>query len=75
MVKKAIDELEGIADRIQADRDVVRLYTAQAAQAVPMVVERLQGVKLKPTSVTITQPTLDDVFLQVTGQRLQTEDA
>ena len=75
MVSRAIDELEGIAERIQADRDVVRLYIAQAAQAVPIVVERLHGAKLNPISVTITQPTLDDVFLQVTGQRLQTQAA
>jgi len=75
MVGRAIDALEGIAERIQADRDVVRLYISQAAQAVPIVVERLHGAKLNPTSVTITQPTLDDVFLQVTGQRLQTQAA
>jgi ABC-2 type transport system ATP-binding protein len=73
MVKKAIDALAGIAERIQADRDVVRLYIPQAAQAIPRVVERLRDVNLNPTSVTLTQPTLDDVFLQVTGQRLQAQ--
>jgi ABC-2 type transport system ATP-binding protein len=71
MVKKAMDELAGIAQRIQADRDVVRLYVPQAAQAIPHVIERLRNIDLNPTSVTLTQPTLDDVFLQVTGQRLQ----
>jgi hypothetical protein len=31
---------------------------------------RLQQADLEPISLTLTQPTLDDVFLQVTGQRL-----
>jgi hypothetical protein len=31
---------------------------------------RLAEAGLNPISLTLTQPTLDDVFLQVTGQRL-----
>jgi hypothetical protein len=34
---------------------------------------RLQQSGLEPISLTLTQPTLDDVFLQVTGQRFTTE--
>lgn len=71
---KAIATLTDMAERVQADRDVVRLYTSPAAQAVPAVVDRLQEANLNPVSLTITQPTLDDVFLQVTGQRLETRE-
>jgi ABC-2 type transport system ATP-binding protein len=71
---KAIAILTDMAERVQADRDVVRLYTSPAAQAVPAVVDRLQEANLNPVSLTITQPTLDDVFLQVTGQRLETRE-
>jgi ABC-2 type transport system ATP-binding protein len=70
----AITELSDLAERVQADRDVVRLYTSQAAKTVPSVVERLQEMNLNPISVTITQPTLDDVFLQFTGQRLKAQE-
>jgi ABC-2 type transport system ATP-binding protein len=73
--ERAIPQLSDMAERIQADRDVVRLYTGQAANTVPAVVERLQQANLNPISLTITQPTLDDVFLQVTGQRLATQEA
>jgi ABC-2 type transport system ATP-binding protein len=59
-----------MGDRLQLDRDGVRLYLNQAAQAIPTVMNRLQGADLEPVSLTLTQPTLDDVFLQVTGQRL-----
>ncbi len=72
---QALRELSDMAERVQADRDMVRLYVGQAAQRVPTVVDRLQHANLYPISVTITQPTLDDVFLQVTGQRLETEQA
>ena len=54
---------------------MLRLYMAQAAQAIPSVVNRLQQQNINPISLTLTQPTLDDVFLQVTGERLQSETA
>jgi ABC-2 type transport system ATP-binding protein len=63
--------LADMADNIQADRDVLRLYTSQAAEKIPAVINRLQQASLNPVSLTLTQPTLDDVFLQVTGQRLR----
>ena len=64
--------LSGMGDRIQLDRDTVRLYLGRAAEAIPAVVNRLHQESLAPLSLTLTQPTLDDVFLQVTGQRLET---
>jgi ABC-2 type transport system ATP-binding protein len=72
---RARSELGDMADRIQSDRDVVRLYVSQAAERIPLVVNRLQDLELNPISLTLTQPTLDDVFLQVTGQRLIAQDA
>ncbi len=72
--EKAEIALDGMGDQIQIDRDTVRLYLSQAAQAIPSVVNRLQQVSLNPISLTLTQPTLDDVFLQVTGQRMPATD-
>jgi ABC-2 type transport system ATP-binding protein len=72
---RAIQALTDITDQVQADRDTVRLYVERAAQVVAGVIERLQRANLEPIAVTITQPTLDDVFLQVTGQRLQAGDS
>lgn len=62
--------VEGMGDRTQLDRDTVRLYLSKAAGSIPTVIYQLQGAGLAPVSLTLTQPTLDDVFLQVTGQRL-----
>jgi ABC-2 type transport system ATP-binding protein len=74
MAQEAGAKLSDMVENIQTDRDMVRLYMSQAAQAIPAVVSRLQSINLNPISLTLTQPTLDDVFLQVTGQRLSTED-
>jgi ABC-2 type transport system ATP-binding protein len=73
--EKALEALQGTGDRQQLDRDVVRLYMAGAAEAIPAVINRLEQGGITPISLTLTQPTLDDVFLQVTGQRLQVQDA
>jgi ABC-2 type transport system ATP-binding protein len=55
-------------NRMQLDRKVLRLYRNNAAEIVPDVMSTLQQQRLAPIALTLTQPTLDDVFLQVTGQ-------
>jgi ABC-2 type transport system ATP-binding protein len=70
VAEKGRSSLERMGDRIQLDRDTVRLYLSKAAGSIPVVINQLQKVGLSPLSLTLTQPTLDDVFLQVTGQRL-----
>jgi ABC-2 type transport system ATP-binding protein len=71
--ERAGQQLTDITDRTQTDRNTVRLYMNQAAETIPAVVNRLQQARLNPISLTLTQPTLDDVFLKVTGQRLQSQ--
>jgi ABC-2 type transport system ATP-binding protein len=75
LAEKGQSTLEPMGDRIQLDRDTVRLYLSKAAGSIPTVINRLQSVGLTPVSLTLTQPTLDDVFLQVTGQRLIASEA
>ena len=70
LAEKGRSTLENMGDRIQLDRDTVRLYLSKAAGFIPTVINQLQKVELAPISLTLTQPTLDDVFLQATGQRL-----
>lgn len=72
-VERALSHLDGFGQRAQIDRDVLRLYMENAAEAIPAVVNRLREANVNPISLTLTQPTLDDVFLQVTGQRLRDE--
>ncbi|MGD2028051.1 MAG: ATP-binding cassette domain-containing protein [Anaerolineales bacterium] len=68
---QAASQLKSLANNIQNDRNNVRIYLTQAAQAVPQVINALRSADLDPVSLTLTQPTLDDVFLQVTGSRIE----
>ena len=75
LAEKGRSNLEQMGSRIQLDRDMLRLYLSQAAGAIPTVINRLQTAGLSPLALTLTQPTLDDVFLQATGQRLVASEA
>lgn len=74
-VEKAQAALEEMAANSQVDRDVLRLYLNNAAERIPAVVNELRDAGIMPLSLTLTQPTLDDVFLQVTGERLRADAA
>ncbi len=72
--EQANDLLSEMFDRTQVDRRTLRLYRNGAAEVVPAVVNRLSEANLPPSALTLTQPTLDDVFLQVTGQTMATDE-
>lgn len=72
-VRRASDEVTDMFDRVQIDRKTLRMYRNNAAEIIPAVVNRLNTAGLEPISLTLTTPTLDDVFLQVTGQRFDTD--
>jgi ABC-2 type transport system ATP-binding protein len=71
--QRAHETFKDLNGSSQLDRDTLRLYMANAAAAIPEVMRRLEQIQLNPISITLTQPSLDDVFLQVTGQSLQAE--
>jgi ABC-2 type transport system ATP-binding protein len=72
-VERALTTLTDMATRTQIDRETLRLYLANAAASVPAVINRLQEAGIPPLSLSLTQPTLDDVFLKVTGQRFSSD--
>lgn len=74
-VDRAADELREMFTKVQVDRKTLRLYRNGAAEVVPAVVNRLSSQNLVPVALTLTTPTLDDVFLQVTGNSLANEAA
>ncbi|MGB7340421.1 MAG: ATP-binding cassette domain-containing protein [Phototrophicaceae bacterium] len=73
LVERAQSELAGMADRTQVDRKTLRLYLTNSASAVPKVVQQLQQANIELDTLTLTQATLDDVFLKVTGQRYEAD--
>ncbi len=71
--ERATDEVTDMVERVQQDSRVLRLYLPNAAESVSAVVNRLQQADIELLSLTLTQPSLDDVFLHVTGQRFESE--
>lgn len=67
--------LRPLAESTQIDRLTVRVYMEDVARQIPSIVEKLHQAGIDPVSLTLTQPTLDDVFLQVTGSTLGGEQA
>ncbi|MBC8170429.1 MAG: ATP-binding cassette domain-containing protein [Anaerolineae bacterium] len=74
-VDRAASELGEMFSKVQVDRKTLRLYRNNAAEVVPAVINRLNSQGMVPVSLTLTTPTLDDVFLQVTGNSLANDDA
>jgi ABC-2 type transport system ATP-binding protein len=70
---RAYDVLAPIAPNRQAANRDLRLYFGRAAENVPELVRALDGAGLRLQGLTIEQPTLDDVFLRVTGEALEHE--
>jgi len=74
-VDRAREMLIAMATSASTDRTTLRLYLNNAAAVVPAVVIQLQQAGMAPTALTLRQPTLDDVFLSVTGQRFDSAPA
>jgi ABC-2 type transport system ATP-binding protein len=56
---------------LQVDGSVVRARVDSGAAAVPAVVDRLNRAGVGLSAVTVSQPTLDDVYLHHVGRSLK----
>ena len=71
--ERAYDAVAIVAPSRQASNRELRLYFARAAENVPELVRVLDGAGIRLQGLTIEQPSLDDVFLRVTGEALEHE--
>ena len=60
---------------LERTRYGVSLAVADAHAAVPELLRRLDGNGLRVTGLSMTEPTLDDVFMRYTGRRIRDEAA
>ena len=56
--------------KVLSGEDYVRLYTREPEAILPKAVEAALGAGAKVSSVSVSEPTLEDVFLRLTGRRL-----
>ena len=71
--ERAYDAVEAVAPNRQAANRELRLYFGRAAENVPELVRALDAAGIRLQGMTIEQPSLDDVFLRVTGEALEHE--
>jgi len=59
------------ADQPSVDGNIVRLHVPDGASALPGMMRSLDGAGLDAVGVEVASPTLDDVFLTLTGRSLR----
>ncbi|MEP7054209.1 MAG: ATP-binding cassette domain-containing protein [Actinomycetota bacterium] len=69
-VMSLLQALEGV-DRAVVDDGGVAAYVDNGSAAVPVLVRALDEANVRVGAISISSPSLDDVFLQATGHRLE----
>src|SRR5438067_9234817 len=69
----AIGELAGV-ERVVVEQDALALYVENGPASIAEIVRRLDRTGVSVGAISVTQPTLDDVFLQATGRRLEGDE-
>jgi ABC-2 type transport system ATP-binding protein len=73
-VAVARDKLGTISDDVEVDGRAVRARVARAGKAVPGLLRDLEASGVGLESIEVIRPTLDDVFLTLTGRTLRDAD-
>ena len=69
----ALAGLPGL-ERVVAQPDALVLYVEDGASSIAEVVRRLDRENLRVGAISVSRPTLDDVFLKATGRRLEGQE-
>jgi ABC-2 type transport system ATP-binding protein len=69
----ALAGLPGL-ERIVIEPGAIALYVENGASSIVEIVRRLDGDGIRVGAITIARPSLDDVFLNATGRRLEGEE-
>jgi ABC-2 type transport system ATP-binding protein len=71
--RAAIGDLPGL-ERMVAEPGALALYVEDGPASVAEIVRRLDREGISPGAISVSRPSLDDVFLQATGRRLEGEE-
>jgi ABC-2 type transport system ATP-binding protein len=61
-------------ERLVAGADDLVLYVADGAGSIAEIVRRLDRDSIEVAAISVSRPTLDDVFLRATGRRLEGQE-
>lgn len=71
--KSMVASLRGesyVKDLLEEEKGV-QVYVANGGEAIPLILRSLESKNLNVKSVTISRPSLDDVYLKYTGKRIE----
>jgi daunorubicin resistance ABC transporter ATP-binding subunit len=71
--KEILSAVEGVANVIDSEDGVIA-YTKNAGLIIADVITALEHDNIRPSFLSISSPTLDDVFLRETGRRIRPEE-
>jgi ABC-2 type transport system ATP-binding protein len=69
----ALEGLPGL-ERVVAEPDGLALYVLDGASSIVEIVRRLERERISVGAISVARPSLDDVFLQATGRRLEGQE-
>jgi ABC-2 type transport system ATP-binding protein len=68
--REVIGELPGL-DRVIVEPDELALFVEDGAASIAQIVRRLDTANVEVGAISVSRPSLDDVFLEATGRRLE----
>jgi ABC-2 type transport system ATP-binding protein len=71
--REILQGMQGIRDIVDADEGVT-VYAMNASSLVPDIVRAFDAKGVRLSSINLSRPSLDDVFLKHTGHRIRTEE-
>jgi len=71
--KEILGAVQGVTNVIDSENGVIA-YTKNAGLIIADIVTALEHDNIRPSSLSVSTPTLDDVFLRQTGRRIRPEE-
>ena len=68
--REVIGELPGL-DRVIVEQNELALLVEDGASSIAEIVRRLDSANVEVGAISVSRPSLDDVFLEATGRRLE----
>lgn len=71
-----LSELQKIEliNKINRDGDKITLFASKGTEVIPKIFQISAELQIKINSISLTQPTLDDVFISYTGHEIRDDD-
>ena len=60
--------------KINEDQNKITLFASKGTEVIPKIFQIASDLKIKISSISLTQPTLDDVFISYTGHEIRADE-